>query len=290
LVQQGCDLLESDLEWDEDREHALSCLHRGLKLARERGYHNMFWLRRSTLTNVAVHALEYGIETEHVRASIAKHRLVPASVPLGIEGWPFPYRLRALGRFDLSHDREVTRAAASNPFDKGAPSALRGMPLRLLQAILAFGARGVRDSELIDALWRDAEGDAARRVFDTTLHRLRRQVGNDDIIRLTNGRIFVDERLCWVDIWALEQGLAEAGRQVAQRAPASALVNVTRHLLALYRGPLLADEPYDWAVGPRNEIAAKFRHTAERLAAALESEGKSDDARALYQCSFRAHR
>jgi hypothetical protein len=36
-------------------------------------------------------------------------------------------------------------------------------------------------------------------------------------------------------------------------------------------------------------LAAKFRRTADRLAASLESRGESEEAKALYQVSFRAH-
>ena len=285
LVLQGCDLLESDLEWNEDHPRALACLRRGLELARETGYHNMFWLRKSTLTNVAVHALEHGIEPAHVRISIAKHRLVPPSVPLFVEGWPFPYRLHALGKFELSQDGEASRGGTSKKSRNGIHSTLRGMPLRLLQAIVAFGARSVRDTDLVDALWPDAEGDAGRRVFDTTLHRLRRQAGSDDLVRLTNGRVSLDERVCWVDTWALEQGLAEVDRQMARGAPVSELAKLAQRLRVLYRGPLLADDASGWAIVPRNTIAARFRRATERLAATLASAGQLEDARALQDCS-----
>jgi len=288
LAEQACDLVESELEWAVNRERALAALRRGLKLARERGYHNMFWLRKSTLNNVAVRALAHGIETEHVRVSIARHGLVPPSLPLQADSWPYPYRFRVLGGFELTRGPAIRTASNGSGDRQGSP--LRGMPQRLLEAILALGGRGVRDTDLIDALWPDAEGDAGRRVFDTTLHRLRRQLGNDEIVRLTDGRVSLDEHLCWVDIWALEVGLAEANRALAQRAPIVDLVNQGRQLLGLYRGPLLADDAAGWAFEVRQRIAGKFRLTVERLAASLEARGETSDAKSLYQSAFRAHR
>jgi len=289
FVLQACDLVESELEWDEDHERALAALRRGLTLARERGYHSMFWLRKSTLTHVAARALEHGIETRHVRATIEKHGLVAPAIPLAADDWPYPYRFRALGAFLPS---QIARGNGKNLGKADEPRAnadLRGMPLRLLQAIVAFGGRGVRDTDLIDALWPDAEGGAGRRVFDTTLHRLRRQLGNDDVVRLTNGGIHLDDRMCWLDTWALERGLAEANRLLSDRKPAQDIVKLSRQMLALYSGPLLAEVTASWALGPRKVIADKFRRTADRLAASLESAGEAEAAKALYHASFRAH-
>jgi two-component SAPR family response regulator len=225
-----------------------------------------------------VHALENNIETEHVRSIVARRRLTPAVNPAHVEGWPWRYRLRALGSFQIAIDDDCATGA---PLGRGGE--LRGMPLRLLHAVLAFGGRGVRDTQLIDALWPDAEGDAGRRVFDTTLHRLRRQLGDDDIVRLSDGRVSLDERRCWFDFWALEATLAEVERQVGCGAPATVLCELTRKLLAIYRGPLLAEDYGDgvWVHGPRQRISAKFRRAVDHLSPALESAGRFAEANGL---------
>ncbi len=48
-------------------------------------------------------------------------------------------------------------------------------PLALLQALVAFGGQRVREDRLSEALWPDADGDAAHQALSTTLHRLRRE-------------------------------------------------------------------------------------------------------------------
>jgi hypothetical protein len=290
FIRYGCDVVESDHEWDEDRERALARLRSGFKLAREGGYHNAFWLGKGFLTRAAVRALENDVEPEHVRATIAKHGLVPTSIPLSPDNWPFSYRIRALGIFELTRETRHLGARPLNRRETVGSSPLRGMPLRLLQTILAFGARRVRDVDLIDALWPDAEGDAGRRVLDTTLHRLRRQLGAEDVVRFAEGRVSLDERRCWVDVWALEHALAEAERQVNGCAPGLALSPIVPHLLALYRGPLLAEERGVWINGPRNRLAAKFRRIAERLVRALETNGRHDQASALHERASRGPR
>jgi DNA-binding SARP family transcriptional activator len=159
------------------------------------------------------------------------------------------------------------------------------MPLRLLQATLALGGRGVAEVEIIDALWPDAEGDAGRRVFDTTLYRLRKQLGDDAILRLIEGRLHVDERLCWVDIWAFEETIANVKETLVQGGSVNRLTALSRRLLDVYRGPLCADAPASSSFlrGPRSRLAAKFLHTAETLGRALENRGRFDDAARLYE-------
>jgi DNA-binding SARP family transcriptional activator len=278
----GCDLMEADFLWEDDREQALACLRRGLTVARQRNYHNMFCMSKGLMARSAVRALEHEIEPEHVRESIAKHRLTPEGTLTRLERWPWRYRVRALGAFELSIAEDVVspRDAARG----GHRSGPRGMPLRLLRAIVAYGAREVRETSLIDALWPDADGDAGRRVFDTTLHRLRRQLCDDHVIRLSNGKIGLNERLCWLDIWALESLVAETVQQVQKGEGARVLLELSRRLLDLYRGPLLADEGMaNWALGPRDRLAANFAHIADDLGGALERLGEFREAAALYR-------
>jgi two-component SAPR family response regulator len=118
-------------------------------------------------------------------------------------------------------------------------------------------------------------------VFDTTLHRLRRQLGSDDAILLTDGRVHFDDKITWVDLWALDRAIKEIDREIARCAPPDVLANWARRLLALYRGPLLGDETSDWAAAPREQWNGRFLGTAERLAAALRSAARNDEADAL---------
>ena len=54
-------------------------------------------------------------------------------------------------------------------------------PLSLLKAILAFGADGVSTASLCDALWPDADGDAAQHALESALYRLRKLIGKDTV-------------------------------------------------------------------------------------------------------------
>ena len=289
LVQHACDLVESDFLWDKSRADAIACLERGLGLARARAYHNMFWLGAATMTRIAARALENGIEADFVRGLIAKRRLEPKGARPGPDSWFWRYRVRALGQFELirhelAPDGEPQKTVPSTP-------ALRGMPLRLLKAIVAQGGRRVHDVALIDALWPDAEGDAGRRVFDTTLHRLRRQLGENDMIHLSDGIVSLDEGICWIDVWALDDAIAEIKETVRGAPSPASLRQLADRLLAIYRGPLLADDPAasGFSGRARAALAAQFATTAQILGRALEEAGAHFEAAALYRRALEGH-
>jgi ATP/maltotriose-dependent transcriptional regulator MalT/DNA-binding SARP family transcriptional activator len=276
LVLYSCDLVEADALWDDDRGAALGALRRGLALGRERGYFNAFCVGSSAMSRLSERAMDHGIEPDFVRTLIARRKLRPVTVTASASGWHWSYRLRALGPFDLE------RGDDANGGDRRLPS---GMPLRLLQAALALGGRGVPEARLIDALWPDAEGDGGRRVFDTTLHRLRRSLGDDGLIRLTDGKLHLDEHRCWVDLWAFDEAIARVDRAIAKGAFPVGLAELAELLLGLYRGPLLCD-----AVGfsafvrrSRTQLSGKFFRAAEKLGQALEIQKRFDQASALYQ-------
>jgi LuxR family maltose regulon positive regulatory protein len=275
----GCLLVESDLTWSDDRRRSIACLRQAFTLARERGYLNMFALGKSVLVRATLRALQHDIEADHVRECIRKNRLRPDNVPIRLEAWPWRHRFRVFGAFDMVLDGSRAPIRGTNDVSGG----LRGMPLRLLQAILVFGASGVRDVRIIDALWPDAEGDAGRRVFDTTLHRLRRQLGPIDLLRLSDGRLSVDKRDCWVDIWAFDDLVDEVKRQTECGVTVEVLANLARELLGIYRGRLLEDDEAGtpWAQIARARFSSQFRRTAHPLSRVLEQAGEGGLAKAL---------
>lgn len=78
-------------------------------------------------------------------------------------------------------------------------------PLDLLRALIAYGGREVPEERITEALWPRIDGDSAHRSFTTTLHRLRKLLGEDRAVQLSEGKLTLDGRYVWVDTWAFEQ-------------------------------------------------------------------------------------
>ena len=193
-----------------------------MALGRERGYVNSHVWIPAVMAGLCARALEAGIEEDYVRGLIQKRGLVPESPPVEVEAWPWPIKIFTLGRFEVLRDGEPIRFARK----------VQRKPLALLKALIAFGGRTVREELVMDALWPDAEGDAARVALASALHRLRSLLGREQAVLRQEGQLSLDARRCWVDVWAVERLL---GRAETAANPQE----LTRKAAGLYRGAFL---------------------------------------------------
>ena len=138
-----------------------------------------------------------------------------------IARWPWPLAIRALGRFELVRD--------------GVPLEVRGKaqkkPLDLLKALSRSARRAWMPRASPALLWPDAEGDAAKHSFDTTLYRLRKLLGRDELLVLAEGKLSLDREQCWLDVRAFERIAASEPTRRAPNRPA------TKSRVARSRGP-----------------------------------------------------
>src|SRR5262249_35283496 len=147
--------------------HALGT---ALRIGRLGGYVNSHtWIPR-VMARLCVRALDAGLEVDYVRELIRRRALVADPPSTMSESWPWPIKIYTLGRF--------TVLKAGRPLS--CPPKAPRRPLALLLAIIALGSQGVHEDRLIDALWPDAEGAAARFALTSAVHRLRRILGRDD--------------------------------------------------------------------------------------------------------------
>jgi hypothetical protein len=157
--------------------------------------------RRPALADYCQKALQQNQAADYVRRLIRVHGLLPERPPPQADAWPWPVRIYTLGRFEIQLDGKALSFSASRVPVK---------PLELLKALIGFGGRDVAQESLADALWPDADGDAAKRALHTNLHRLRALLGEDSLM-VRDGRISLDARRCWCDAAAVETLAAHPG-------------------------------------------------------------------------------
>lgn len=215
------------------------------------------------------------------RASDRRMRMVRGSggiTPVVTESSKaFPVTIFTLGRFSLLKNGQ--------PADFGRKVPKR--PLELLKVIVAQGGREISISRLTVLLWPDVDGDKATRSFDTTLHRLRKLLGDERVLVLRDGKLSLDARYCWVDIWAFERLLGET-RYILKNAADSnqlrMLNELTECLLELYQDHFLnREEVTSWSVSMRERLRSKFIHHLIDIGRSLEAHGKREQAIACYQ-------
>jgi DNA-binding SARP family transcriptional activator len=264
------------------QETAAQRLREALGLGRERGFScAMFWLPEQ-LAQLCVLALEKRIEPAYVANLIRSRNLLPTAPPYRLEAWPWTWRVRVLGQFEL---------ALPNSAD--APNGVRSQSraLELLKALIALGGRQVPLDRVADALWPRIDSDYAQRSLTTTLHRLRKLLGDDGAVLLNGGKLSLHAHRFWIDTWALEQAMEECHRLLRDAAAAAAsdgsaidtLQSAIAEALALYRGQLLVgDHDYAWAAAPRQQLHARMLRLIAEAAQRLEAALGPDAAARLY--------
>ncbi|MDX1250908.1 MAG: hypothetical protein IDH49_01375 [Gammaproteobacteria bacterium] len=241
-------------------------LRKTFALSRAQGYMIIPGWRPCMMAVLCKKALDNGIEVEYIRDIIRQYGLRPPCPPLECDHWPWPVKIYTLGRFSVLREGKTLHARG----------AAQGKPLSLLKALIAFGGRDVNEVQLMDALWPDAEGDAAHQAFRTTLHRLRQFLGDEKAVIVRDGCITLDASRCWVDVWAFER--------LAGKAQDMDSTSHAEKFLDLYQGHFLAKESGEpWILPLRERLRSKFLRHVEQLGRQFEHAGAWEQAITCYR-------
>ncbi len=254
-----CLLAEAHFALEEgDARAAQRWLRRAMALGRRWNYLNIYGLLKEDTARLCAESLRAGIETEYVLRLVRAHGLVPRDPPQDVAAWPFSLRVRLLGGLEIAKD--------------GRPLELRGKasrkPLALFQALAAAGPAGAPQQRLGDALWPAADGDLSRASLDTTLHRLRKLLGDESAVQVSDGRVALDPRVCRVDAWAFERLCARLdprGVRDRRRLDQEELRAATE-ALSLYAGPFLPGEDGFGIAAYRERLRVLFVRLATLVA------------------------
>ena len=230
-------------------------------------YCSPIWSYRVYNTLAAI-ALKLDVDADHMRKFIRRNRLLPPADQHDEENWPWPIKIYSLGRFSVLLDDKAVDTN-SRSFD-------------LLKVLLAFGGRDVHEEKIMDALWPDAEGDQSQASFKTTLHRLRKTLGDRDVLLLKNHQLSLNEQYVWIDTWNINR-LFEPAQQSIKTKDTAQSTELASKLMRYYQGHFLSSEHASWVIHQREGLRLRFiRHTTA-LAQSIENED-GQTAIQCYQC------
>lgn len=178
-------------------------------------------------------------------------------------------RVYCLGRFRIETDGGASLLERA-----------QAKPLGLLKVLIALGGQHVQQDQVLDALWPEADGDAAQTAFASTLYRLRLLLGQDALL-LRNRQLSLNPLLVWSDVHAFESALGETDLD-GNGNPAPTPVRAER-LIALYRGPFLLgeSEPIE-ILSARERLHSRYLRAVREIGMDLERTGSRDAAIELY--------
>jgi len=271
LLDIKCRLVEAHLAWKQGQE-AAACmaLRQALGTAREQNFVYLPWWQPQVMAALCVKALEHDIEPDYVRELVLRHELVPATPPVHLEDWPWAMKVYTLGRFAVIRNGEPLRITGK----------AQKMPLALLKILIALGGRAVSEATLSEALWPAAEAESAHSSFATTLSRLRRLLGDAQLLQVNDGRLSLDPNRCWVDAWSFERVVGEV---TADRDNLD--IVLAERALHQYNGAFLPDEDADEYVvfSARERLREKYLRLVERLGTHYVAQGRCEEAAACFE-------
>lgn len=225
--------------------------------------YSAIWWRDQEFSGFCALALENDIASEYVKEIIARHKLRPP-VDFNNDTWPYPVKIYTLGQFRILIDNEAVKSSGK----------VQKKPLELIKTLIAFGGRDVRDALVAEALWPDAEGDAAYDCLRTTVKRVRKLLNEKEAIGFSDGKLGLNPEYCWVDIWAFEHMLSTTDPADMQLDKA----------FKLYHGNFLDGEPDNYPVlSTRERLRQKFTNTIRQMGINLEKECRWQQAIDIYQ-------
>ncbi len=255
-----------------DKQEGFKYLRKAMSLGRENGFFNFFLWLPDIMLRLCIKALTEGIEVDYVKELIYKRNLIPETPLLDVENWPWSLKIYTLGKF------EIVKDGKSIQFSRKAPQ----KPLAMLKVLIVFGGSDVSEMRISDVLWPDADGDVAYHAFTTTLSRLRKLIGVDKAITLHEGRLSLNPRYCWVDIWAFQRLLEEAD-EVSENGNNHTHIQIIEKAVSMYQGNFLeGDEEEPWTISLRERLRNRFTHCLSTLGNFWEGEKQVEKAIGYY--------
>jgi ATP/maltotriose-dependent transcriptional regulator MalT/DNA-binding SARP family transcriptional activator len=243
-------LAEAQFAFDRGKERkGLSILRKAFSIGKEHGYENTYlsaWMP-AVLTRLCARALEAGIEEKYVQGLVRRRRLLADPTVKSLENWPWPIKIYTLGGFELIRNGEPVEFAGK----------IQRKPIELLKALLSLGGRDVSQEILCDLLWPEADGASAHSAFTTTLSRLRRIMGDEEALRVKDGRVSLEPQRCWVDFWVFEHILSDVDPGGMRDLDEEAL-QMAEKALQMYRGPAFSSDESSWAHSLRERLRGRF--------------------------------
>lgn len=179
-------------------------------------------------------------------------------------------RIQVLGQFRLCRDDAT--------LEFGAKPATRGLDILRILAIAADHTCSLE--QLHDWLWPDADGDNAKAACDQTLHRLRKLLGDPELVIQREGKLRLARERVQVDLDAWELRLKQA-LHVDRPQPADEAE--LERVFFDFGGPLLQHERASaWSLPAAERVRSKLLDLAIRLGQRHEAHGGFARAQAVY--------
>ena len=256
-------------------KQAREAMHSALALCKQQGHTTLKLMNPRYLKDLLIWSYQQGIEKDYIKQSLKVLKFDEPDVIDITTRVDKPIKISTLGLFTVTVGDQTlsyTRAGYNKPFD-------------MLKALITFGGQQINRSRIIDTLWPDAEGDSARRNFDTTLHRLRKLLKHNKALLLHGNQLTLDNRYVWVDIWEFDRTLGQLDAEIHKINRNPDLIDqLGNHVVTLYQGHYLQnDHVRPWTLAMREGLSHRLVSLMIKLGRYWHQQKELDKAVALFQ-------
>jgi two-component SAPR family response regulator len=253
------------------RSDARGLLEAAFAAPRMRQFYDSFDTNPRFGATMCALALAGDVEPEFVRRIIELNGYAPP--PEAGASWPWPVKITTLGRFDVECNGRPVAVPRRSP----------RKPLELLKALIAAGGRGVDKQRLADRLWDDAAAESASAALDMAIMRLRKLLAVPEAVVIEDGKIGLDPRHVWLDLWAFDRDV-DALQPLIRKSDDAPVAAIGQRMLALYRGPFLDNEDAQpWLLAARERTRQRFMRSLSDAGRYWERHEQWSEAAALYE-------
>jgi len=206
-------------------------------------------------------ALSSGIERGFALSVIRQRALIPESFSEPV--WPWRLRVRMLEGFTLELDDKPLGFGPKPP----------KKPLELLRLLAVMPHMEADCRYVAEAIWPGEDG--ARKSLEVTVARLRKFLGDDELVRMSGGRVGLDSGRVWCDlIWARER-LADVDRIALGNIQGDELDDALASLAQTDPGRLtIAEDEVAAVIAACEQFRANWSGSVVRLAESLIRAGR----------------
>jgi DNA-binding SARP family transcriptional activator len=218
-------------------------LEHAFRLGMEQGYIlPQYVMDRRMLASLCEFSLARNIKPDFARLLIRKWALVPETITIMSDTWPWPVKIHTLGTFSIEIDGQPLTVSGKR----------RNRAIELLIALIALSGRDVAEQQISDLFWPDVEGDMAQQNLKVTLHRLRKLIGQESVV-LSEGRLSLSASRIWVESSAYDRLLS-----VLEAAPDGDIPALVEKAIDRYGSGFMPSEDASWVLSERERLRGRF--------------------------------
>jgi DNA-binding SARP family transcriptional activator len=251
---------------DHQPKEARVALTNGLEIASSIGFTRFLRSIPEAAAKVCHVALNENIHTSFVKQAIVERRL-PAPDGAGAH-WPWLLRIKVLGTLMIE--------LGDKPL--AFPGRTQAKPLELLCYLATCPDMNADSISLCAALWTTEDVGKSQKSLETTVHRLRKLLGQDDLVKVASGQVSLHAGAVWCD-WAHVRFLTQQLINAAATTEAQRNIDIeaiAKELLNCYRGQFLAgSEETPWLLGRRDDVVQRFVAAALAAKTAWSKQGET---------------